>query len=249
MLGKVSIQLHPQRRLLASVIAVGAAAYFGNSSRRQESIGVSVEMWQLHAKVTPYQLRCALVGDAALMTLTVLAAFGFYLDQRHDCGRFVCLFGRRFSINEFPTHGLHTHKVVYFAGVYVFAVPVFCFRRCTPLHHAAGHSCNARHSRKNLAWGSWGRLAALANSRSSIPAGRAPCGVRAAARRRCLGGDACWVLLLPLRQRHFSFLLGDDATTVWRRDTPLRKKRSVEGASCLRCARGTTQWEGAKKAR
>ncbi|RNE95752.1 uncharacterized protein Tco025E_09918 [Trypanosoma conorhini] len=89
----------------------GCAAYFV-SSRRQESVGVSVEMWQLHAKVTPYQLRRALVGGAALMTLTVLAAFGFYLDQRHDCGRFVCLFGRRFSINEFPTHGLHTHEAV-----------------------------------------------------------------------------------------------------------------------------------------
>ncbi|RNE96592.1 uncharacterized protein Tco025E_09695 [Trypanosoma conorhini] len=102
MLGKVSIQLHPQRRLLASVIAVGAAAYFG-SRRRQESIGVSVEMWQLHAKVTAYQLRRALVGGAALMTLTVLAAFGFYLDQRRDRGRFVCLFlGDDFPSMSFP---------------------------------------------------------------------------------------------------------------------------------------------------
>ncbi|RNE97844.1 uncharacterized protein Tco025E_09793 [Trypanosoma conorhini] len=92
------------------------------------------------------------------MTLTVLAAFGFYLVQRHNCGRFACLFfGRSFSINEFPTHGLHTHKVVYFAGVYVFAVPVFfCFRRCAPLHRAAGHRCNARYSRKNPAWGDLG---------------------------------------------------------------------------------------------
>ncbi|RNE95457.1 uncharacterized protein Tco025E_10013, partial [Trypanosoma conorhini] len=87
---------------------------------------------------TPYQLRRALVGGAALTTLTVLAAFAFYLVQRHNCGRFACLFfGRSFSINEFPTHGLHTHKVVYFAGVYVFAVPVFFVfggvRLCTAL--------------------------------------------------------------------------------------------------------------------